>query len=79
MGERCTFTFLGWPEVDRESFDAIEDRQGLKVGCVEEVAYRMGYIDKKQLLKLAGPLMKSGYGEYLVEVDEEESWSDKTN
>jgi glucose-1-phosphate thymidylyltransferase len=52
---------------------AIEDRQGLKIGCVEEVAYRMGYIDKDQLLKLAQPLMKSGYGEYLVKVVEEET------
>jgi glucose-1-phosphate thymidylyltransferase len=51
---------------------AIEDRQGLKVGCIEEVAYRMGYIDKDKLLELAEPLMKSGYGEYLTKVAEEE-------
>lgn len=44
----------------------IEDRQGLKIGCIEEVAYRMGYIDAKQLQKLAIPLLKSGYGEYLL-------------
>lgn len=44
---------------------AIEDRQGLKIGCVEEVAYKMGFIDRSQLLSLADPLMKSGYGEYL--------------
>jgi glucose-1-phosphate thymidylyltransferase len=43
----------------------IEERQGLKIGCIEEVAYRMGYIDKKQLKELAKPLIKSGYGEYL--------------
>ena len=43
----------------------IEERQGLKIGCIEEVAYRMGYIDKKQLLIIAEPLRKSGYGEYL--------------
>ncbi len=42
----------------------IEDRQGLKIGCIEEVAYRMGYIDKKQLLKLADGINTS-YGEYL--------------
>jgi glucose-1-phosphate thymidylyltransferase len=44
----------------------IEERQGLRIGCIEEVAYRMGYIDKEQLNKLAQPLLKSGYGEYLV-------------
>lgn len=58
---------------------AIEDRQGLKIGCIEEVAYRMGYINKKQLLELAKPLMKSGYGEYLVAIAEEETWSNETN
>jgi len=44
----------------------IEERQGLKVGCIEEVAYRAGFIDQAQLRKLADPLMKSGYGQYLV-------------
>lgn len=46
----------------------IEDRQGLKIGCIEEVAYRMGYIDKEKLLELANPLKKSGYGAYLERV-----------
>lgn len=45
--------------------EVIEERQGLMVGSIEEAAYTMGYIDKKQLQKLAIPLMKSGYGEYL--------------
>jgi glucose-1-phosphate thymidylyltransferase len=44
----------------------IEERQGMKVGCIEEVAYRMGYIDKEQLKKIAEPLVKSGYGQYLL-------------
>ncbi len=44
----------------------LEDRQGLKVGCIEEVAYRKKFIDKNQLKELAKPLMKSGYGNYLM-------------
>ena len=47
---------------------AIEKRQGLKVCCPEEVAYRMGYISAEQLEKLAAPLKKSGYGDYLLKV-----------
>lgn len=44
----------------------IEERQNQKIGCIEEVAYRMGYIDKEQLRKIAEPLVKSGYGQYLL-------------
>jgi glucose-1-phosphate thymidylyltransferase len=44
----------------------IEERQGLKVACVEEVAFQMGFIDADQLIELAGPLSKSGYGDYLL-------------
>jgi len=44
----------------------IEERQGRKIGCIEEAAFRMGYIDAAKLLKIAEPLCKSGYGEYLV-------------
>ncbi len=44
----------------------IEERQGLKIGCIEEVAYHKGFINDKQLRKIAQPLLKSGYGEYLM-------------
>ena len=46
----------------------VEERQGLKIACVEEIAYRMGFIDAEQLARLAAPLRKSGYGEYLLKV-----------
>lgn len=49
----------------------IEERQGLSIGCIEEVAYRMGYITKEQLKKIAEPLLKSGYGTYLMKVAEQ--------
>ena len=45
----------------------IESRQGLKVACLEEIAFEMGYINKQQLLKLAEPLKKNGYGQYLIQ------------
>jgi glucose-1-phosphate thymidylyltransferase len=46
----------------------IESRQGLKISCIEEIAWRMGYIDDAQLRALAEPLLKSGYGEYLLNI-----------
>jgi glucose-1-phosphate thymidylyltransferase len=46
----------------------IEERQGLKIGCIEEVAYNMGFIDKEQLERIAKPLIKSGYGDYLIKM-----------
>lgn len=49
----------------------IEERQGLKVGCIEEAAFRQGFINKEQLVKLAEPLLKSGYGQYLMDIVEE--------
>jgi glucose-1-phosphate thymidylyltransferase len=44
----------------------MEERQGQKISCIEEIAYRMGYINQEQLIELAKPLVKSGYGEYLL-------------
>lgn len=49
----------------------VEKRQNLKVACLEEIAYRMGYIDKEQLVKLAQPLKKNDYGKYLLRLAEE--------
>jgi len=46
----------------------IEDRQGLKIGCIEEIAFRMGFINAEQLIDLARPLLKSGYGDYLLKL-----------
>jgi len=48
--------------------EVIEDRQGLKIGCIEEIAYHNGFIDKEQLAKIAEPLLKSGYGQYLLDL-----------
>jgi glucose-1-phosphate thymidylyltransferase len=48
--------------------ETIEKRQGLKVGCVEEVAFRKGFISRGKLEDLAAPLVKSGYGRYLLQV-----------
>ena len=47
---------------------AFQKRQGLYISCIEEIAYKRGFIDREQLLKLAEPLMKTDYGKYLVEV-----------
>ena len=46
----------------------IEQRQGIKIACIEEIAYRKGFISKKQLEEMAQPLLKSGYGEYLMKI-----------
>jgi len=48
----------------------IEERQGLKIGCIEEIAYKMNFISKEQLIKIATPLTKSGYGTYLLKMAE---------
>ncbi|HRF79782.1 MAG TPA: sugar phosphate nucleotidyltransferase, partial [Flavobacteriales bacterium] len=46
----------------------IEERQGLRIGCIEEVAYKKGFINAERLQQLAQPLLKSGYGEYLMKL-----------
>ena len=48
--------------------EVIEERQGLKIGSIEEAAFRAGFIDKNQLHELAKPLLKSGYGKNLMEI-----------
>ena len=68
----------GYAWLDTGTFDSLveasefvrvlQDRQRQKIGCPEEVAWRMGFIDTTQLLELAKPLMKSGYGDYLREL-----------
>lgn len=52
--------------------ETVQKRQNLKVACIEEVAYRMGYIDREQLIKLAQPLKKNDYGQYMLRLAEEE-------
>ena len=51
--------------------EAIQNRQGLYVSCIEEIAFRNGFINREQLLKLAEPLMKTEYGKYLANIAEE--------
>lgn len=46
----------------------IEKRQGLKIGCLEEIAFKQGFIDTNKLKELAKPLLKSGYGDYLLQL-----------
>lgn len=68
LGRGFAWLDTGTPEslFDASAYvETIERRQGLKVACIEEVAYRMGYIDAAQVKKLARPLLKSGYGQYL--------------
>jgi len=48
--------------------EAIEKRQGLKIACIEEIAYRIGYINAEQICRLAEPMQKNGYGQYLMEI-----------
>jgi glucose-1-phosphate thymidylyltransferase len=48
--------------------ETIQKRQGLKIACIEEIAWRLGYIDKEQVLRLAEPYMKNEYGQYLMQI-----------
>lgn len=71
----------GYTWIDGGTFDSlhqsadfvriIEKRQGFKIACIEEIAYRLGYITKEQLYKIAKPLQNSGYGKYLIKIVEE--------
>jgi glucose-1-phosphate thymidylyltransferase len=51
--------------------ESIEERQGLKIACLEEISFRKGYISKEKLLELAKPLLKNQYGQYLVKIANE--------
>jgi glucose-1-phosphate thymidylyltransferase len=50
--------------------EVIQNRQGLKIGCIEEIAYRMNFINREQLVRIAQPLVNSGYGQYLINLSE---------
>ena len=65
-----TGTYDGLQEAS-QFVNIIQKRQGLYVSCIEEIAYRRGFIDREQLLKLAQPLMKTEYGQYLQTIAEE--------
>jgi len=65
-----TGTYNGLLEASR-FVSVIQSRQGLSVSCIEEIAYRKGYIDREQLLRLAAPLQKTDYGQYLIQIAEE--------
>ena len=80
---RCVRFFRGMAWLDTGTYDGLQEasqfvniiqkRQGMYVSCIEEIAYRRGFIDKQQLLKLAEPLMKTEYGQYLKDIAEGEN------
>ena len=71
LGRGIAWLDTGTPETLMQAanfIETIEERQGLKIACVEEIAYRMAYISSDQLVKLARPLIKNGYGQYLMDI-----------
>ena len=71
LGRGIAWLDTGTPETLMQAanfIETIEERQGLKIACVEEIAYRMGYIGSDQLEELARPLIKNGYGQYLMDI-----------
>lgn len=75
LGRGFAWLDTGTPEALYEAtsfIETLEKRQGLKVACIEEVAYRMGYINAEQMRNLAEPLKKSGYGDYLLQIIKED-------
>ena len=71
LGRGIAWLDTGTPETLMQAanfIETIEERQGLKIACVEEIAYRMGYISSDQLEELARPLIKNGYGQYLMDI-----------
>ena len=66
-----TGTYDGLLEASR-FVSVVQSRQGLSVSCIEEIAYRKGYINREQLLRLAAPLLKTDYGQYLIQIAEEQ-------
>ena len=71
LGRGCAWLDTGTQEslVDASLFvKTIEERQGLKISCIEEIAFKMGYIDESQLIRLAEPIRASSYGQYLLSI-----------
>jgi glucose-1-phosphate thymidylyltransferase len=71
MGRGVAWLDTGTHESLKQATDfvkAVQDRQGLKIACIEEVAYRLGYIGRQELLDLARPMEKNEYGRYLIDI-----------
>ena len=73
LGRGFAWLDTGTPEALIDAADfvaAFQNRQGLYISCIEEIAYRRGFIDREQLLKLAEPIEKTAYGQYLLDIAE---------